>query len=94
MHQAFYHHHTQMIKQWDDKKYKEKFTTITQSDKLLWDSIDSIKFIHKDNPELGTMHHYMLSVDKDVFEVYHPNANGHKIWAEHMVDYCTKNNLL
>jgi hypothetical protein len=94
MHQAFYHHHTQMINQWDDKKYKEKFTTITQADKLLWDSIDSIKFIHKNHPELGTMHHYMLSQSKDVFEVFHPNANGHSIWAEYMHKYCVDNNLL
>lgn len=94
MHQAFYHHHTKMINQWDDKKYKEKFTTITHADKLLWDSVDSIRFIHKDNPDSGTMHHYMLSVDKDVFEVFHPNANGHAIWADHMYNYCVDNKLL
>ena len=76
MHQAFYHHHTQMINQWDDVKYKEKFTTITQSDKLLWDSIDKVKFIHKDDPETGTMHHYMLSKSKDVFAVFHPNMHS------------------
>jgi len=94
MHQAFYHHHTQMINQWDDKKYKEKFTTITKADKLLWDSIDSVKFIHKNHPELGTMHHYMLSQAKDVFEVFHPNSKGHAIWADHMYKYCIENKLL
>jgi hypothetical protein len=94
MHQAFYHHHTQMINQWDDKKYKEKFTTITKADKLLWDSIDNVKFIHKDHPEVGTMHHYMLSQAKDVFEVFHPNHKGHAIWADYMHKYCVENNLL
>ena len=94
MHQAFYHHHTQMINQWDDKKYKEKFTTIAHADKLLWDSIDSIKFIHKDHPELGTMHHYMLSQAKDVFEVFHPNSKGHAIWADYMYKYCVEKKLL
>jgi hypothetical protein len=94
MHQAFYHHHTQMINQWDDKKYNEKFTTITQADKLLWDSIDSVKFIHKNHPESGTMHHYMLSHAKDVFEVFHPNSKGHAIWADYMYKYCIENKLL
>ena len=54
MHQAFYHHHTQMINQWDDKEYRKKFTVITKSDKRLWDNIDSVKFMHKDDPEIGT----------------------------------------
>jgi hypothetical protein len=36
----------------------------------------------------------MLSVDSDVFEVFHPNANGHAIWADHMYKYCIENNLL
>jgi hypothetical protein len=94
MHQAFYHHHTQMINQWDDTKYKEKFTTITQADKLLWDSVDNIKFIHKDHPESGTMHHYMLSIATDVFEVFHPNHKGHAIWADYMHKYCIENKLL
>lgn len=94
MHQAFYHHHTQMINQWDDLKYKEKFTTITQSDKLLWDSIDTTHFIHKDDPKMGTMHHYMLSKAKDVFEVFHPNSKGHAIWADYLYQYCTENKLL
>lgn len=94
MHQAFYHHHTQMINQWDDAKYKEKFTTITQSDKLLWDNIDNVHFIHKDDPEIGTMHHYMLSKAKDVFAVFHPNSKGHAIWADYLYQYCTENKLI
>lgn len=94
MHQAFYHHHKKMINQWDDKTYREKFTTIVEADKLMWESIDNVKFMHKDNPELGTMHHYMLSKEKDVFVVFHPNSNGHKIWADHLYSYCIENNLL
>lgn len=94
MHQAFYHHHKKMINQWDDKTYREKFTTIVEADKLMWESIDNVKFMHKDNPELGTMHHYMLSKEKDVFVIFHPNSNGHKIWADHLYSYCIENNLL
>ena len=98
MHQAFYHHHTQMINQWDDKEYKKKFTVITESDKRLWDSIDNTKFMHKDHPEIGTMHHYILSQvnndHKKVFEVFHPNSHGHKLWADYLHKYCTENNLL
>jgi hypothetical protein len=50
--------------------------------------------MHKDHPELGTMHHYMLSKAKDVFEVFHPNSKGHAIWADYMYKYCIENNLL
>ena len=98
MHQAFYHHHTQMINQWNDKEYKKKFTAITQSDKKLWETIDDVRFMHKDHPEIGTMHHYILSQVKGdhskVFEVFHPNTLGHHLWADYLFKYCTENNLL
>jgi hypothetical protein len=94
MHQAFYHHHTKMIEQWNDVEYKKKFTAITQADKLLWESIDPIRFMHKNDPEIGTMHNYIQSKDKDVFIVFHPNEKGHAFWADYMYDYCVKNKLL
>ena len=98
MHQAFYHHYQKMIHQWDDKKYTEKIHTTELGIKKIWESIDKVKFINKDSKEQGTMHHYLLSQvnndHKKVFEVIHPNANGHAIWAEYMYKYCVENNLL
>lgn len=99
MHQAFYHHHMQTIRQWADKRYQEEIkNTITLSDKKMWDSIDKVRFMYKDNPEIGTAHHYMLSkVDGDhskVFIEMHPNAHGHTLWADHIYDYCKEHNIL
>lgn len=99
MHQAFYHHHTKMIYDWDDKEYVDNYAeVITKSDRKMWESLDSIRFIDKDDPEKGTAHHYMLSkLDNDAskaFIVFHPSAEGHTVWAEHMYEYCLENKLL
>jgi hypothetical protein len=98
MHQAFYHHHQQMINQWNDKVYKENMIDgITKGDKMLWDNLDSKRFMHKDD-QVSTAHHYMLSqLDNDptkAFIVMHPSADGHTVWASHMYQYCLENNLL
>lgn len=99
MHQAFYHHHHKMIYEWDDKKYwKNTEDKITEADKKLWDSIDPIRYINKDNESLSTFHHVIVDKvggdKKLVFAEWHPNELGHSIWADYMFDYCTKNNLL
>lgn len=98
MHQAFYHDHDKVIHQWNDESYKKDIAkNITLADKRLWDSLDSIRFMHKDSPTTGTMHHYIINqVDNssDVFVVMHPNHHGHKLWAQHMYEYCKGYNLL
>jgi len=99
MHQAFYHHHHQMIRSWNDKKYIDNTKDIIiPSDKTIWSLIDPVRFMHKDNDMIGTFHHYIIEqVDgdkKSVFAEWHPNSLGHKIWADHMYEYCTTNNLL
>ena len=75
----------------EDPIFKEK-SGIEKKD------IDKIKFINKDSKEQGTMHHYLLSQvnndHKKVFEVFHPNSNGHAIWADYMYKYCIENKLL
>lgn len=99
MHQAFYHDHTKMIYQWDDKQYIDGNMTnkITDGDKILWENLDKVRFMHKDDPTMGTAHHYMVNKSGDVnkvFEVFHPNSYGHTLWADYMYQYCTENNLL
>jgi phospholipase/lecithinase/hemolysin len=33
--------------------------------------------------------------DKDkVFEVWHPNTHGHKLWAEYLIKYIEDNKIL
>lgn len=96
MHQAFYHHYQEMIYQWEDKRYREKFSLVSSGDKILWESIDQKRFMHKDDSDIGTAHHYMLSKGsaEDMFIIFHPSAVGHTVWAEHMYEYCMENDLL
>ena len=99
MHQAFYHHHQKSIRDWDDKIYQQHHADyINTSDKKIWATIDPIRFMHKDDLEKGTAHNYMLNKahgDRSaVFYEMHPNMNGHKIWANHLYEYCIENKLL
>lgn len=99
MHQAFYHHHNKMIYEWDDKKYwKNTQDKITDADKQLWDSIDPIRYVNKNNHDLCTFHHVIVDKvggDKNkVFAEWHPNELGHRIWADYLFEYCTENKLL
>lgn len=97
MHQAFYHHHRKMITEWDDVKYHENHAEyVSPSARKLWDMLDPITFMHKDHPELGTAHNYMIAKGGKgkVFSEIHPNTLGHKLWADHMYEYCTENKLL
>lgn len=98
MHQAFYHHYLDPIHSWDDNEYKEKgFNVVLESDKKLWNNIDNVRFMNKDDIEIGTTHHYLLKqVNNDaskVFLSWHPNEHGHKLWADYLYDYITKHNL-
>jgi hypothetical protein len=98
MHQAFYHHYLQPIHHWDDKKYKEKgFRDVELADKKLWATIDSTRFLNKDDNEIGTCHHYLMKqVNNDKSKVlleWHPNEYGHQLWADYLYEYITKNNL-
>lgn len=96
MHQAFYHHHEQMIKDWKDNDYKKDNMDLDTSYSAIWDSIDARYFVNKNHPELSTAHHVMVhkgGID-NVFEVFHPNANGHKIWGDYLYDFCVVNGTL
>lgn len=96
MHQAFYHHHEQLIKQWDDKLYKEQNMQLTEGVVKLWESVDNRFFVNKDHPDLSTAHHVMVAkggID-NVFEIFHPNAAGHEIWGEYLYDFCKANGTL
>lgn len=98
MHQAFYHHIHKMINQWDDEIYlRVNLNKITTADKRLYALVDPIRFVNK-NEEHGTAHHYMLQQangeHSKVFNTFHPNVYGHKLWAEYLINYIDKNNLL
>lgn len=96
MHQAFYHHIHKMMRQWDDQTYlRSNLDIISAADKRMFDLIDPILFVNK-NDEEGTAHHTMIKLGgKDnVFEVWHPNAYGHRLWAEYLIKYIEDNNIL
>jgi len=97
MHQAFYHHHNMMLREWDDTEYKKQNMDIVDtSTSAIWKLVDSEHFINKDHPTLSTAHHVM--VDKgnleDSFIVFHPSALGHTDWAEYMFAFCKENGTL
>ena len=49
----------------------------------------------KTKVELTKRQKLKLAKDKTKgFEVWHPNAYGHKLWAEYLINYIDKNNLL
>ncbi len=101
MHQAFYHHHVGLLSR-NFKSAKNYTDKISSSNRSIWDAIDSVRFMHKDDPTTGTFFGYISNyVGQEniasIFphkNVHHPNALGHKIWAEHMYQYCKENNLL
>lgn len=93
MHQAFYHHHEQMIKEWNDADYKTQNMNVNAAYTNMWNNIDRGCFINKDHPDFSTAHHVMIAKGgiENVFEVFHPNATGHKIWGEYLYDFCKAN---
>ena len=80
MHQAFYHHHEQMIKDWKDNDYKQEHMEMDSSYAAMWDSIDQRYFVNKNHPDLSTAHHVMVHKGglDNVFEVFHPMQTGIK----------------
>ena len=99
MHQAFYQHHKLKMSLWSDKQYKNN--TIKKSnlsDLKMWEVVDNITFIHKDNPDIGTFYSYIKDISINngtkVFYDNHPNELGHQLWADYMYKYCEENNLL
>jgi len=96
MHQAFYHHHKAMIHEWDDNKYiKNNHNQADLRDIKIWNCVDPITFMHKNEPETGTFHNYITKKTKEkVLYVNHPNELGHIMWADHMYEYCKEFNIL
>jgi hypothetical protein len=60
----------------------------------LWDTIDSIKFYKKDENN-NTFKSFMEEKNiEPIYNGWHPSPSSHKIWAEELVNYITKNNLI
>jgi hypothetical protein len=93
--QSFYQHKDMHIKDWRDDPYKRHYNG--QPDQILWELIDSTRFMHK-NEDMHSFHNYIKTKDtspnnKDAFIIMHPSELAHTWWAEHVYEYCTKNNL-
>lgn len=99
MHQAFYQHHKEHIEAWSDERYKTNIISKANlSDLKMWNAVNDITFMHKDDPEQGTFHSYIkntaINNGAKVLYVNHPNELGHQLWADYMHKYCLENNLL
>jgi hypothetical protein len=93
MHQAFYQQQMH-IRNWTDSIFKSNVNKkILSSDKIIWDTVDPIRFMNKDDASC-TFHDYILTKNKNVLYNQHPNHHGHKLWADYMYEYCLKHQLL
>jgi hypothetical protein len=93
--QAFYQRNDMNMKQWTDNPYARHYQG--QPDHMVWNLIDSKTFMHKDET-IHSFHNYISAKDPDpekrsVFLNMHPSELGHTIWADHVKDYITENNL-
>jgi len=92
MFQAIYHHHQQLITEWNDQQYQVQHELkISDADRQIWQLIDGDRFMHKDQP-LATFHNHIIG-DRDPREVLlisHPNELGHRLWADHICDWLTQ----
>jgi hypothetical protein len=89
--QAIYHHHAQLIDQWNDQQYQAQHShSISDADRLLWQQLHSNRFLHKDQAR-ATFHNHILAQRsrQDVLMISHPNELGHEIWAEHLAAFLT-----
>lgn len=101
MHQAFYHFLDVWFNSWKDNKYLERgMATISQGDKNIWELVSNKKFMHKDK-KIMSAHNFMqqkANMDLDdpnkAFIIMHPSEYGHRVWAEHMYNYCIQEKLL
>lgn len=94
MHQAFYQNLPHILL-WKDRDFQRKLSSIDPADMQLWKSVDEHRFMHKNDTEIHTFHNYVLDLGgKDTLVNQHPSVLGHRLWAEHMYEYCKENNLL
>jgi len=93
--QAFYQYKDLHLKNWLDNPYTRHYKS--QPDRFVWDMIDPIKFMHKED-EIQSFHNFLVNKDQtvnktDAFLKMHPSELGHTWWAEHVYEYCKDNNL-
>lgn len=93
--QAFYQRKDMIIQNWLDSPYIRDYNG--QPDQLIWDMIDPIRFMHKED-KIHSFHNYITAKDTDpnkrnaIFGM-HPTELGHTWWAEHLKEYITENRL-
>jgi hypothetical protein len=91
--QAFYQRNDMHIRQWTDDPYNKHYNG--QPDQMVWDMIDPVKFMHKDD-KIHSFHNYILNKDvsegkRDSILNMHPSELGHTWWAEHIYEYGKEN---
>ena len=85
--QAFYQRKDMYIKHWVDDPYARHYHG--QPDRMIWNMIDPIRFMHKED-NIHSFHNYIMqyeTADSPVIHGQHPNERGHTLWAQHIHDY-------
>ena len=98
MHQAFFHYKDAHLNRWSDTAYKKEIIdNWTIFEQEIFKSIDTKHFVDK-NVFVKTFHHTVLDMVQgdhtQVFNIFHPNANGHKLWADHLYKFCSENKII
>jgi hypothetical protein len=89
--QSFYQVKDLHIRQWRDEPYARHY--VGQVDSLIWDMIDPVTFMHK-NDEIQSFHNYIMKKDPEkALALMHPSEIAHTWWADHVYEYCKENNL-
>lgn len=96
MFQAFYQSTEIGFKHWKDDPYIRDYNATV--DQLIWDMIDPVKFVNKDN-KIHSFHNYIIDRDETEDKTVslldmHPSETGHTWWAEYLYNYIKKFNIL
>ena len=96
MFQAFYQSTQIGFRDWKDNPYIRNYNSTV--DKLIWDMIDPIKFVNKED-EIHSFHNYIvnrdISEDKKVSLLdMHPSETGHTWWSEYLYEYINKHKII
>lgn len=94
MFQAFYQYQNLGFKNWKDNNY----TNSENSSKIIWDLIDPIKFVNK-NDRIHSFHNYIINKDatddkRVALLDMHPSETGHSWWADYLAEYIKKHKII
>lgn len=83
-----------MAAAWRDKLFWDDYEDVlSEESRILWESIDKKHFMLKDSHRISTMNEYIIQNEVEKIKALgltHPNAVGHRIWADYMISHINK----